>query len=91
MAANLEAGTCCINNYNISYVEVPFGGYKMSGGMLSGSKGIHHAAERELLVTRSNLYRASPGFGRENGQVTLEYFSQLKTVIVEMGDVENVF
>uniref|UniRef100_A0A7N6A7T0 Aldehyde dehydrogenase domain-containing protein n=1 Tax=Anabas testudineus TaxID=64144 RepID=A0A7N6A7T0_ANATE len=61
VAENLEAGTCFINNYNISPVEVPFGGYKMSG------------------------------FGRENGQVTLEYFSQLKTVIVEMGDVESVF
>ncbi|XP_026161300.1 4-trimethylaminobutyraldehyde dehydrogenase A isoform X1 [Mastacembelus armatus] len=61
VAENLEAGTCFINNYNISPVEVPFGGYKMSG------------------------------FGRENGQVTMEYFSQLKTVIVEMGDVESLF
>lgn len=31
MAENLEAGTCFINNYNISPVEVPFGGYKNSG------------------------------------------------------------
>ncbi|XP_024134894.1 4-trimethylaminobutyraldehyde dehydrogenase A [Oryzias melastigma] len=61
MAENLEAGTCFINNYNISPVEVPFGGYKMSG------------------------------FGRENGQVTIEYYSQLKTVVVEMGDVEDYF
>ncbi|XP_013880134.1 4-trimethylaminobutyraldehyde dehydrogenase A [Austrofundulus limnaeus] len=61
MAEKLEAGTCFINNYNISPVEVPFGGYKMSG------------------------------FGRENGQVTIEYFSQLKTVVVEMGDVEEYF
>ncbi|XP_070401959.1 4-trimethylaminobutyraldehyde dehydrogenase isoform X1 [Nothobranchius furzeri] len=61
VAENLEAGTCFINNYNISPVEVPFGGYKMSG------------------------------FGRENGQVTIEYYSQLKTVVVEMGDVDNYF
>ncbi|XP_062419218.1 4-trimethylaminobutyraldehyde dehydrogenase A [Pungitius pungitius] len=61
VAENLEAGTCFINNYNISPVEVPFGGYKMSG------------------------------FGRENGQVTVEYYSQLKTVVVEMGDVESLF
>uniref|UniRef100_A0A3P9LL92 Aldehyde dehydrogenase 9 family, member A1a, tandem duplicate 1 n=1 Tax=Oryzias latipes TaxID=8090 RepID=A0A3P9LL92_ORYLA len=61
VAASLEAGTCFINNYNISPVEVPFGGYKMSG------------------------------FGRENGQVTIEYYSQLKTVVVETGDVENYF
>ncbi|XP_048832622.1 4-trimethylaminobutyraldehyde dehydrogenase A isoform X1 [Brienomyrus brachyistius] len=58
---NLQAGTCFINNYNISPVEVPFGGYKMSG------------------------------FGRENGQVTIEYYSQLKTVVVEMGDVDSLF
>ncbi|KAE8293818.1 Aldehyde dehydrogenase family 9 member A1 [Larimichthys crocea] len=61
VAENLEAGTCFINNYNISPVEVPFGGYKNSG------------------------------FGRENGQVTIEYYSQLKTVVVEMGDVDSLF
>ncbi|XP_057697266.1 4-trimethylaminobutyraldehyde dehydrogenase-like [Corythoichthys intestinalis] len=61
VAEKLEAGTCYINNYNISPVEVPFGGYKMSG------------------------------FGRENGQVTVEYYSQLKTVVVEMGDVDCLF
>lgn len=31
------------------------------------------------------------GFGRENGRVTIEYYSQLKTVYVEMGEVESVF
>lgn len=31
VAENLQAGTCFINNYNVSPVEVPFGGYKMSG------------------------------------------------------------
>ncbi|KAL0973715.1 hypothetical protein UPYG_G00209980 [Umbra pygmaea] len=61
VAENLQAGTCFINNYNITPVEVPFGGYKQSG------------------------------FGRENGQVTIQYYSQLKTVIVEMGDVDDYF
>ncbi|CAL8271391.1 unnamed protein product [Arctogadus glacialis] len=61
VAANLEAGTCYINTYSLSPVEVPFGGYKMSG------------------------------FGRENGQATVDYYSQLKTVIVEMGDVDSLF
>ncbi|XP_074077981.1 4-trimethylaminobutyraldehyde dehydrogenase [Macrotis lagotis] len=61
VAAELQAGVCYINNYNVSPVELPFGGYKMSG------------------------------FGRENGRVTVEYYSQLKTVCVEMGDVESVF
>lgn len=61
VAAELQAGTCYINNYNVSPVELPFGGYKKSG------------------------------FGRENGRVTIEYYSQLKTVCVEMGDVESPF
>ncbi|GAA6090979.1 4-trimethylaminobutyraldehyde dehydrogenase B isoform X1 [Tachysurus ichikawai] len=58
---NLQAGSCFINNYNVTPVEVPFGGYKTSG------------------------------IGRENGQVTIEYYSQLKTVVVEMGDVDSLF
>lgn len=58
---NLQAGSCFINNYNITPVEVPFGGFKASG------------------------------IGRENGQVTIEFYSQLKTVLVEMGDVESLF
>ncbi|XP_046882947.1 4-trimethylaminobutyraldehyde dehydrogenase B [Hypomesus transpacificus] len=58
---HLNAGTCFINNYNITPVEVPFGGYKMSG------------------------------IGRENGQVTIEFYSQLKTVFVEMNDVDSLF
>ncbi|KAM9322888.1 4-trimethylaminobutyraldehyde dehydrogenase B [Pholidichthys leucotaenia] len=58
---NLKAGSCFINNYNITPVEVPFGGFKMSG------------------------------IGRENGQVTVEFYTQLKTVFVEMGDVDSLF
>nr|KAF6315750.1 aldehyde dehydrogenase 9 family member A1 [Pipistrellus kuhlii] len=61
VVAELQAGVCYINNYNVSPVELPFGGYKKSG------------------------------FGRENGRVTIEYYSQLKTVCVEMGDVESAF
>uniref|UniRef100_A0A8C4HD24 Aldehyde dehydrogenase 9 family, member A1b n=1 Tax=Dicentrarchus labrax TaxID=13489 RepID=A0A8C4HD24_DICLA len=61
VVAHLKAGSCFINNYNITPVEVPFGGFKMSG------------------------------IGRENGQVTIEYYSQLKTVFVEMGDVDSLF
>ncbi|XP_057283050.1 4-trimethylaminobutyraldehyde dehydrogenase [Pezoporus wallicus] len=61
VVAALKAGMCFINNYNVSPVELPFGGYKASG------------------------------FGRENGRAAIEYYSQLKTVCVEMGDVESVF
>lgn len=31
VTAELEAGTCWINTYNITPVEIPFGGYKQSG------------------------------------------------------------
>jgi betaine-aldehyde dehydrogenase len=56
--AKLEAGTTWINNYNITPIEMPFGGYKQSG------------------------------IGRENGLTTIGHYTQLKSVYVEMGDVE---
>lgn len=31
VVAALKAGMCFINNYNVSPVELPFGGYKASG------------------------------------------------------------
>ena len=58
VVARLEAGTIWINNYNITPIEVPFGGYKQSG------------------------------IGRENGHAAIEHYTQLKSVYVEMGDVE---
>ncbi|XP_012683719.2 4-trimethylaminobutyraldehyde dehydrogenase A-like [Clupea harengus] len=61
VAEAMQAGSCFINNYNTNPLEMPFGGYKMSG------------------------------FGRELGQVTVEYYTQLKTVVVEMGDVQSLF
>ncbi len=61
VVARLEAGTCWINNYNITPIEMPFGGYKHSG------------------------------IGRENSLVTIEHYTQRKSVYVEMGDVEAPF
>ncbi|XP_069497144.1 4-trimethylaminobutyraldehyde dehydrogenase [Ambystoma mexicanum] len=60
------------------------------------------AAGLQVGVCYINNYNTSPvelpfggykksGFGRENGQVAIEYYSQLKTVCVEMGDVESAF
>jgi len=41
--ANLEAGTCWINHYNITPVELPFGGHKRSGlGRENGRAAIDH-------------------------------------------------
>ncbi len=57
----LQAGTCWINNYNITPVELPFGGYKQSGQ------------------------------GRENSLAAIQYYTQLKSVYVELGNVESPY
>jgi betaine-aldehyde dehydrogenase len=57
----LQAGTCWINNYNITPIELPFGGYKQSGQ------------------------------GRENSLAAIHYYTQLKSVYVELGDVESPY
>ena len=54
----LDAGTTWINTYNITPIELPFGGVKQSG------------------------------LGRENGAAAIEHYTRLKSVYVEMGDVE---
>jgi betaine-aldehyde dehydrogenase len=56
--AQLQAGTCWINTYNITPIELPFGGVKLSG------------------------------LGRENGRAAIEYYTQLKSVYVAMGNVD---
>jgi betaine-aldehyde dehydrogenase len=58
VVAQLRAGTCWINNYNLTPIGVPFGGYKQSG------------------------------IGRENAAGAIEHFTQIKSVYVELGDVE---
>jgi betaine-aldehyde dehydrogenase len=43
MAARLEAGVVWINNYNVTPIEMPFGGYKQSGlGRENGHAAIEH-------------------------------------------------
>ncbi len=58
ISAGLEAGVCWINNYNLTPIEMPFGGVKHSG------------------------------LGRENSLVAVQHYTQLKSVYVEMGDVD---
>jgi betaine-aldehyde dehydrogenase len=58
VVARLQAGTCWINNYNLTPIEMPFGGVKRSG------------------------------IGRENGRAAIDHYTQLKSVYVEMGDVD---
>ena len=44
--ARLQAGTCWINHYNITPVELPFGGVKMSGlGRENGRAAIEHYSQ----------------------------------------------
>jgi betaine-aldehyde dehydrogenase len=41
--AQLQAGTCWINHYNMTPIELPFGGYKSSGlGRENGRAAIEH-------------------------------------------------
>ncbi|WP_323796049.1 betaine-aldehyde dehydrogenase [Nisaea sp.] len=61
VVAALEAGTCWINAYNLTPVEMPFGGVKKSG------------------------------IGRENARAAIEHYSQIKSVYVEMGDVDSPY
>lgn len=51
-----------------------------------GTSGVWHC-----LGLCSHFWLVPAGFGRENGRAAIEYYSQLKTVCVEMGDVESVF
>ena len=41
--ARLQAGTCWINHYNVTPIELPFGGFKMSGlGRENGRAAMEH-------------------------------------------------
>ena len=44
--AHLQAGTCWINQYNVTPIELPFGGYKQSGiGRENGRAAIEHYSQ----------------------------------------------
>ena len=44
--AKIEAGTCWINHYNVTPIELPFGGFKMSGlGRENGRAAIEHYSQ----------------------------------------------
>jgi len=46
LIARLEAGTCWINNYNVTPIELPFGGAKRSGiGRENGKAAIEHYSQ----------------------------------------------
>nr|CCA21930.1 unnamed protein product [Albugo laibachii Nc14]CCA24780.1 unnamed protein product [Albugo laibachii Nc14] len=55
VAANLEAGTIWINNYNLAPVELPWGGYKHSGlGRENGLGGVHSWTQVKSIYVEMN-------------------------------------
>jgi betaine-aldehyde dehydrogenase len=55
--ARLEAGTCWINHYNITPIELPFGGVKLSGlGRENGRAAIEHYTQlKSVYVAMSDV------------------------------------
>jgi betaine-aldehyde dehydrogenase len=58
--ARLEAGTCWINHYNVTPIELPFGGVKLSGlGRENGSAAVEHYTQiKSVYVAMGDV--ASP-------------------------------
>jgi betaine-aldehyde dehydrogenase len=55
--ARLEAGTCWINHYNITPIELPFGGVKMSGlGRENGHAALEHYTQlKSVYVAMADI------------------------------------
>jgi len=55
--AQLQAGTCWINHYNVTPIELPFGGVKMSGlGRENGRAAIEHYTQlKSVYVAMSDI------------------------------------
>jgi betaine-aldehyde dehydrogenase len=55
--ARLQAGTCWINHYNITPIELPFGGVKMSGlGRENGRAALEHYSQlKSVYVAMGNV------------------------------------
>ena len=59
VAAALEAGTCWINTYNLTPVEMPFGGVKASGvGRENGEAAIEHYSQVKSVYVASGPVEA---------------------------------
>ncbi len=55
--ANLEAGTCWINHYNVTPIELPFGGVKLSGlGRENGRAAMEHYTQlKSVYVAKGDI------------------------------------
>ena len=75
---SLQAGSCYINTFNLAPAELPFGGYKMSGvGRENGLAAVRLLVTCYLSLPTLSIYR-----------VQIEHYTQYKTCIVEMNDVD---
>ena len=86
---SLQAGSCYINTFNLAPAELPFGGYKMSGvGRENGLAAVRLLVTCHLfylsLVTCYLLLVTTYTLCR----VQIEHYTQYKTCIVEMNDVD---
>jgi betaine-aldehyde dehydrogenase len=55
VVAKLEAGTCWINTYNVTPIEMPFGGVKLSGlGRENGRAAIEHYTQVKSVYVAMN-------------------------------------
>ena len=55
--AKLEAGTCWINHYNVTPIELPFGGVKLSGlGRENGRAAMEHYTQlKSVYVAKGDI------------------------------------
>jgi betaine-aldehyde dehydrogenase len=55
--ANLQAGTCWINHYNVTPIELPFGGVKLSGlGRENGRAAMEHYTQlKSVYVAKGDI------------------------------------
>ena len=60
VVAQLQAGTCWINEYNLTPVEAPFGGVKMSGVGRENSKAAiaHYSQVKSVYVATGDVASA---------------------------------
>ena len=58
--ARLQAGTCWINHYNVTPIELPFGGTKLSGlGRENGKAAIEHYTQLQERLRQSRPRRSA--------------------------------
>ena len=73
--AQLQAGTCWINHYNVTPIELPFGGVKMSGlGRENGRAAIEHYTQlKSVYVAMGDIEAPTEGRAGRMSEETFDY------------------